>query len=95
MAAYLIVDVDVQDSSSYERYKAGAAAIITKHRGEYLVRGGSIRVIEGDWQPSRLVLLRFPDQKSVEEFLNDPEYLPLKDLRHRVAKTDMVMVEGI
>jgi uncharacterized protein (DUF1330 family) len=31
----------------------------------------------------------------VKAFLNDPEYQPLKELRHSVANTQMVAVEGV
>lgn len=95
MAVYMIVDIAVKDRSAYEQYKAEVPAFIRKHGGEYLVRGGNFKVLEGDWRPSRLVLIRFPDKDSVEAFHSDPEYQPLKDLRHRVAKTDMVVVEGL
>jgi uncharacterized protein (DUF1330 family) len=95
MAVYLIINVDVKDPSAYEQYKAKVPALTRKHGGEYLVRGGNYQVLEGDWQPSRLVLIRFPDKKSVEAFFSDPEYQPLKHLRRRVANTDIVMVEGV
>jgi len=40
--------------------------------------------------------LDFPiKRESVEAFFSDPEYQPLKELRQRVAKTDIVMVEGL
>ncbi len=94
MAVYMIVDIDVKDTSAYERYKAEVPTLIRKHGGEYLVRGGAFEVLEGEWQPTRLVLLRFPDTQAVKAFVNDPEYQPLKALRHRVAKTNMVVVAG-
>ena len=95
MAAYLICDVDVKDPAAYEGYKAQVPALIRKHGGEYLVRGGAHEVVEGNWKPTRIVLLGFPDSASVKAFLDDPEYLPFAALRHRVARTDMVMVEGL
>jgi len=95
MAVYLIADVDAQDPSALERYRAEVPAFIRKHGGEYLVRGGAFEVLEGDWRPSRLVLFRFPDTQSVKAFIDDPEYRPLKALRHRVAKTSMVVVAGV
>ena len=95
MAVYLICDVDVRDAAAYEAYKAQVPAFIRKHGGEYLVRGGAPEVVEGDWKPTRLVLFRFPDAASVRAFVDDPEYQPLAALRHRVARTDMVMVEGL
>jgi uncharacterized protein (DUF1330 family) len=95
MAVYLIVDVDVKNPSVFEKYKTEVPALIRKHGGEYLVRGGNYRVLEGDWQPSRLILFRFPDKESVDAFFSDPEYQPLKELRRHVAKTNMVVVEGV
>ena len=95
MAVYLICDVDVGDPAAYEAYKAQVPAFIRRHGGEYLVRGGAHEVLEGDWKPTRLVLFRFPNAASVKAFVDDPEYQPLAALRHRVARTDMVMVEGL
>jgi uncharacterized protein (DUF1330 family) len=95
MAAYLIVDVDIKDPAAYETYKAQVPAFIAKHGGEYLVRGGGMEVLEGDWRPTRLVLFRFPDRAAVKAFLADPGYQPLAALRHGIARTDMVVVDGL
>jgi len=95
MAAYMIVNIDVKDTLAYERYKAAVPALIRKHGGEYLARGGTCEVLEGDWRPSRLVLFRFPDMESIRALQVDPEYQPLKELRHSAAYTEMVAVAGI
>ena len=47
--------------SPTEEYKAKVPGLIRKHGGEYLVRGSKFTVVEGDWEPKRLVVLRFPD----------------------------------
>lgn len=95
MAAYLIVTTDIHDAEAYERYKAAVPVFIRKHGGEYLARGGTVEVLEGAWNPSRIVLLRFPSMTHVRAFLDDPDYRPLKALRHSAAKTNLVVVEGI
>jgi uncharacterized protein (DUF1330 family) len=94
MSAYMIVNADVKDSTAYEEYKARVPALIQKHGGEHLVRGGKFVVAEGDWKPSRLVILRFPDIASAQALNDDLEYQPLKVLRQRLCKTDIVVVEG-
>ncbi|HEY2119082.1 MAG TPA: DUF1330 domain-containing protein [Candidatus Acidoferrum sp.] len=94
MSAYMIVNVDVKDPAVYEDYKTKVPALIRKHGGEYLVRGGQFVILEGDWKPNRLVILRFPDIASVQAFFLDPEYQPLKALRHQVSNADIVAVEG-
>ena len=95
MAVYMIVDVDVKDETAYQRYKAEVPALISRHGGECLVRGGNYEVLEGDWKPSRLLLFQFPDKESVLAFFGDPEYQPLKEIRHSVADSNIVLVEGL
>lgn len=91
----MIVNVEVNNATAYEEYKAKVPALIRKHGGEYLVRGGNFVVLEGDWKPSRLVVFRFPDVASAQALYNDPEYQPLKALRQRVSKMDIVAIEGL
>jgi uncharacterized protein (DUF1330 family) len=91
----MIVNLEVSDPAAYEDYKAKAPALIRKHGGEYLVRGGRFTVLEGNWTPTRLVLLQFPDAAAAQAFYDDPEYQPLKSLRQRVAKSDVVLVDGL
>ena len=95
MSAYLIVDVDLHDAKAYDAYKRDVPALIARHGGEYLVRGGEFEIIEGDWRPTRLVLLRFPDRKAIRAFMSDPEYKPLVALRHTAATSCLVAVDGI
>jgi uncharacterized protein (DUF1330 family) len=95
MTAYVIANVDIKDPAAYEEYKAQVPAFIRKHGGEYLVRGGAHEVVEGSWNPARLVILRFPDKAAARAFIDDPGYRPLAELRHRVAATDMVVVDGL
>ena len=94
MSVYLIVDSDVKDKQAHAEYRENVPAIVSKYGGEYLVRSGEFEVLEGDWQPVRLILFRFPDRESVKALFSDPEYAPYKTLRHKIAKTNIVMVDG-
>jgi uncharacterized protein (DUF1330 family) len=95
MTAYLIVDVAIRDPQRYEDYKQKVPALIARHGGEYLVRGGAHEVLEGDWRPTRLVLFRFPSREAIKAFLADPEYRPLAALRHSIADSSLVAVDGL
>ena len=94
MSVYLIVDSDVKDKEAHAGYRENVPAIVRRYGGEYLVRSGEFEVLEGDWQPVRLILLRFPDREAVKALFSDPEYAPYKALRHKIAKTNIVMVDG-
>ena len=48
MSAYVIVDIEVRDASSYDRYKHAAPSSITAFGARYLARGGTTEVLEGD-----------------------------------------------
>ena len=95
MTAYLIADTDVHDPAGYEQYKALARPIAEKFGGEYLVRGGELRVDDDDlWSPTRLVIISFPDLAAANAFLDSDEYAPVKEMRRRYAKSTVVMVDG-
>ena len=94
MAAYIIVEIDIQDPVGYEEYKKQAAAAVRKYGGKYIVRGGKTEVLEGEWQPKRIVILEFPSMERAKEWLNCEEYREPRKLRHKTARTNMVVVEG-
>ena len=95
MAAYIIVEIEVTDPVGYEEYKQQAGATVEKYGGKYLVRGGATEVLEGDWQPKRIVVLEFATMERAREWLNCEEYREPRKMRHRTAKTNMILVEGV
>ena len=62
MSVYVIVDISIHDAAIYERYKLLAPATLAIYGGKYLVRGGETTVLEGTWDPTRLVILEFSVQ---------------------------------
>jgi uncharacterized protein (DUF1330 family) len=60
MPAYLIVNLEITDQAAFASYRAGVSTVVQKHGGDYLVRGGNTRVLEGDSEPQRLVVLASP-----------------------------------
>jgi uncharacterized protein (DUF1330 family) len=95
MPAYMLVDLDVHDVAGFQEYRNRVPALIRKHDGEYLVRGGDFEVIEGDWKPHRLVLFRFPDRAAIRAFFDDPDYAELMALRKRTSTSVVVAVDGV
>ena len=95
MPAYLIVETDITDPEQYEQYKAASPGAIAAGGGRFVVRGGKMAVLEGDWHPKRLVLVEFPDLEAAKRFYDSPEYQAAKALREGAAQLNMVAVEGI
>ena len=96
MAAYLIVNIaEIQDAEKYADYRQRVNASVRAASGEYLVRGGHVDVLEGDWHPNRVVVVRFPSAEAAKSWWSSPEYRDLKELRQASAVTEMILVEGV
>jgi uncharacterized protein (DUF1330 family) len=94
MTAYVIVDIEVIDPEGYKDYVKLAPEAVKFYGGKYIARGGQNETPEGEWQAKRLVILEFPSVGQAKNWLNSSEYAPARALRHKYAKTNMVVVEG-
>ena len=52
-------------------------------------------MLEGDWQPSRLVVLEFEDLATAKRWYGSDAYQQAKRLREGAAHLHMVAVQGI
>jgi uncharacterized protein (DUF1330 family) len=94
MAAYIIVELDVLDRELFEEYKRLTPPTLAAYGGRFLVRGGAVESLEGDWLPERLVVVEFEDSEKARRWWDSPEYAEAKRLRQRCARTRMVLAEG-
>ena len=95
MPAGVIAHIDVKDPVRYEDYKKMSPVSIEKFGGRFVARGGKTEVLEGTWQPKRLVLLEFPSVERAREWWASDEYAPAKALRQATSVGDMIVVEGL
>ena len=95
MAAYLIAEIEVHDTSGYEEYRSLAGATLSAFGGRFLVRGGNTEAIEGDWSPRRMVIIEFPSAERARAWWSSPEYRAARAIRQRTAATRMVLADGV
>lgn len=95
MAAYVIVQVEVEDPVRYEDYKPMVPPSLASYGGRFMVRGGKVETLEGDWAPTRFVMMEFPSVEKAKAWWDSPEYKDAKALRQATSKTQMIVVEGI
>lgn len=96
MAAYLIADTALTDPEAYEEYKRLARPLAEEWGGEYLARGGALFVKENDlWDPSRLVIIRFPSAEAANSFYDSAEYAEVLKIGRASAKRTIVIVDGM
>jgi uncharacterized protein (DUF1330 family) len=94
MPAYVIAQIDVRDPDRYEEYKKMSPVSIAQYGGRFLVRGPKPEVLEGDWQPRRMVLLEFPSVERAREWWASEEYAPAKALRQATSTGSLIILDG-
>ena len=95
MATYVIADIEILDGAGFEEYRRQVPGTIARYGGRYLARGGELRVLEGEWTPRRCVILEFPTRAQFDAWWSSAEYQPLRSIRERTTRSNLVVVEGI
>lgn len=94
MPAYVVVNTMIEDPDAYETYRGLAATAVESHGGRYLARGGDMAVLEGDWQPERMVIVEFDSLDAAGAWYESDEYRAARNTREGAATMQMVAVAG-
>jgi uncharacterized protein (DUF1330 family) len=92
--AYIIVELEVTDPATFQKYAQGINATLESFNGRYVVRAGKTQVLEGE-APKRIVVLAFDSAEKAQAWVTSPAYEAIKPIRHSSAKTRSFIVEGI
>ena len=95
MSGYAIFNLNVNNPENYKEYVSKVKSVVEKFGGEYLVRGGEMNIIEGDWPNERNIVIKFPSREKAMEWYNSEEYKPIRQIRHDNAVSNSVIVDGI
>lgn len=94
MAGYIIADIEITDPEEYKRYAQQTAATLEPFNGKFLVRGGQPETIEGEWKPTRLVIIEFPSAEQAKAWYDSSEYSAIKGIRQHAAISNILIVHG-
>jgi uncharacterized protein (DUF1330 family) len=94
MPAYVIVDIQIHDPAGYDEYRKVVGASLARYGGKFVVRGGTIDVLEGNWKPKRIVILEFDSAARAREWYDSEEYRVPKQMRMRASSASLIVVEG-
>ena len=95
MPDYVILDIEVFNKEKLQEYKNVAPEIIKTFGGKIIVRGGESRVVEGNWNPKRVVIIEFPDYKTANDWWISDAYKNATELRKKGGYTNVIIIEGI
>ena len=95
MAAYIIAEVTITDPPGFEAYRQMVPATVAKYGGKFVVRGGRMEMLEGNWEPKRLVVIEFESAERAKQWWASEDYHEAKALRQRTAQTNLIVIEGV
>ena len=80
MTTYIIVEENATDPEGYQKYRKGGVETTIQHfGGKILAAGVTIEILEGDWHPSRLVILEFESVEQAKRWYHSDEYAPVAE----------------
>jgi uncharacterized protein (DUF1330 family) len=76
MAHYMVVIAQIPElNAKVIEYGQKTAPLIKQFGGEYLLRGGPVKVLEGEWPARRrMVVSKWPSLEAIEAFWNSEQY---------------------
>lgn len=86
MSAYFILTHTVTDPQKYgQEYVAKVMPFLTKYKADVIVAELEAKPLQGD--PAKgVVVLRFPSEQAIQNFVSDPDYQPIKTIRMSLTK---------
>ncbi|MCH7886599.1 MAG: DUF1330 domain-containing protein [Candidatus Marinimicrobia bacterium] len=95
MAAYIIFDVEVTDPAKADDYAKLANESLAPFQSKIILHEGMVEVLEGDWEPKSLVMVEFESMEQARQWYKSPAYTKAKDILHRIASFNVILIEGV
>lgn len=95
MPAYYMVDIrEIKDSAKMQDYRARISPVVEKFGGRYIVIGGTVQVVEGNYQPVFPVVIEFASMTDARRWYDSEEYRELKALRLSATVSNAFFMDG-
>jgi uncharacterized protein (DUF1330 family) len=95
MVHYFVAQIKINDPVEYENYLEKFDDIFSRYKGEYLAIDESPVLLEGLWDYTKSVLVKFNSKHDFEDWYYSAEYQNI--LKHRLnsSKCDTILIEGL
>ena len=94
MSAYLVAEVTITNEVQMKTYREWSTRAMQEFGAEVLVRGGQVLPLEGNWNPQRVVILRFADLATAQAYYHSETYTRARQVREGAGSIRMFAVEG-
>jgi uncharacterized protein (DUF1330 family) len=95
VTVYAIAQLKITDRAAYNRYQAAFMEVFQQYSGTLLAADEAPRVVEGEWDREKVVLIAFPDEAAFREWAESPEYQRISEDRRAGADTVVLLAQGL
>jgi len=95
MPGFVIFNIKIKKPEEYKEYVDKVTPIAKKFGGEYIVRGGETKVIEGVWTYPRTIIIKFPSYEKALEWYSSEEYKPIRKIRLDNSVSNGIIIKGV
>ena len=95
MYGFAIFNIEVKKPEEYIEYVEKVQPIADKIGGEYIVRGGETKVLEGTWTYPSTLVIKFPSYEKALEWYRSDEYEPIKQIRLKNSVGNGIIIKGV
>jgi uncharacterized protein (DUF1330 family) len=95
VTVYAIAQLKFTRRDAYNRYQAAFMEVFQRYSGTLLAADEAPRVIEGEWDRDKVVLMSFPDEAAFRKWAESPDYQRISEDRRAGAETVVVLVQAI
>jgi uncharacterized protein (DUF1330 family) len=94
MPAYAVFMNDITDAAGYAKYLEAAGPTLAAHGGKLLVFADETRVLEGEPDHRRCIVIEFPDRSRAEAWYASAAYQAAIPLRQKSSRGWGLIADG-
>lgn len=95
MAVYAIAQLTITDRAAYDRYQSRFMEVMSHYKGRVLAADENPKVIEGQWDREKVVLLSFPEEAAFQEWADSDAYQEISKDRKAGSNAIVLLVQGL
>jgi len=95
MIHYFVAQIRIENPEEYEKYLNKFDDIFSGYKGEYLAIDESPTLLEGNWNYTKSVLIKFNTKKDFEYWYYSDDYQRILKHRLKSSKCDTILIEGV
>jgi uncharacterized protein (DUF1330 family) len=95
MSYYFNAQIKINDEIEYQKYIDNSEDIFRKYNGEYLSVDNEPVILEGEWDYTRTVLIKFKSKNDFKDWYNSDEYKKILAYRLKAADCDTILIKGL